>query len=100
MADVLVTLRSACLELGRWLLTGYGGVSLGFGSPREALADAGAAAYTAIGGNVGADVVVEVNLALCEAPVHGGLSLPLRDHRQLVEWLAGLARVKRSDPRR
>ena len=56
IVDLAFTLRSACLDLGRWLLTGYGGVSLGFGSPRDALADAGAAAYTAIGGNVGADV--------------------------------------------
>jgi hypothetical protein len=42
------------------LLTGYGGVSLGFGSPRDALAAAGAPSYTAIGGSVGADVSLHV----------------------------------------
>ena len=60
LVDVVFALRSACLELGSWLLTGYGGVSLGFGSARDALADAGAPTYTALGGSVGADVSLHV----------------------------------------
>lgn len=54
--DLAFALRSACLRLGNWLLTGYGGASLAVSSPRDVLGDAGAPSFVALGGHVGADL--------------------------------------------
>lgn len=53
IADVGFRLRSGCLELGDWLLTGYGGASVAMASADEATIEVN---HTAIGGHVGADL--------------------------------------------
>lgn len=58
-ADFTFSVRSACLDLGKWLLTGYGGVSfvvLGANEPAPGAPELVPATHVALGGVIGVDL--------------------------------------------